>query len=197
MSPIQALRNFAVEEGLTLIDNVSDDCLLAPLDYAEDDTEVLNTEEEKEVDVAVDSGCVSHCTNPESLPRSVSVVKHPPGTKDFVGAGGEGIKRHGKAALVLEQENGDMVGNVMQVAEVIRPLHSVSEIADTDKDILFTRGECVVVPGGSLARYVKGLKVYTKYLRRGGLYSARMKFRDPKKLAKSPNEGFGRQGAAQ
>ena len=193
LSPIETLRHYAAESGLELIEGVDDENIfLAPLEYAEgDNNEVFSAEEELEMEVAADSGCVAHCTHPESLPASVTTVKHPPGTKDFMGAGGESIKRHGKAALAMEMADGGMVGNVMQVAEVTRPLHSISQIADTDKDVLFTKGECVVVPGGSLAKYVKGLRVYAKYMRKGGLYVAKMKFRDPAKLG---NKSFVRQG---
>ena len=84
----------------------------------------------------------------------------------------------------------------VQCADVTRNLHSVGEVADTDKDVLFTRGECVVVPGGSLMKYVKMLKlrVFARYTRKGkGLYTTRMVIRAPKPKA----QGFGGSGATQ
>ena len=163
----------------------------------EDEEELNLAEDEVVVEAAVDSGCVDHTIDPEDVPGSVMLVKNPPGTKDFVGAGGHGIKRHGKAKVIMEPEDakdGAAFLNVMQVANVSRPLHSVGRIADTDKDILFTKGECVVVPGGSLAKYVKGLRVFARYRRNRGLYTARFKVKDPSKVAKS---GFARPGTAQ
>ncbi len=162
-----------------------------------DEDEINMAEEEKVVEVAIDSGCFAHCVEPDDIPSSVEIVRPPPGSKDFVGAGGHTIKRHGKATVIMEpmdEGGGEMVGNVMQVANVTRPLHSVGQVADTDKDILFTKGECVVVPGGSLAKHVKGLRIFARYKRNRGLYTARMRIRNPKAM---PSRGFGRQGAAQ
>ena len=163
----------------------------------EDEEELNLAEDEVVVEATVDSGCVDHTIDPEDVPGSVMLVKNPPGTKDFVGAGGHGIKRHGKAKVIMEPEDakdGAAFLNVMQVANVSRPLHSVGRIADTDKDVLFTKGECVVVPGGSLAKYVKGLRVFARYRRNRGLYTARFKVKDPSKVTKS---GFARPGTAQ
>ncbi len=173
-----------------------DDLNISTLEMESDD-EILNAEEEKIIEVAVDSGCVAHCAEPDCIPPSVSVKPPPPGSKNFVGAGGHTIKRYGKAEVVLEQENGSEVNNVFQVADVTRPLHSVSQIADTNKEILFTKGECLVVPEGALSRYLKGIKVFARYGRRGGLYLSRMTVRDPKKKREPrPKSGFARPGVA-
>ena len=166
-------------------------------EFQDSEDEILNTEEDKVIEIAIDSGCVAHCTDPDDIPCTVEVKPPPPGAKDFVGAGGHSIKRHGKAEVLLVQENGMEVSNVFQVADVTRPLHSVSEVTDTDKEVLFTEGECVVVPGGSLSKYLKGLKIFARYGRRGGLYTARMRVRDPKRRREpKPRSGFTRPGAA-
>ncbi len=166
-------------------------------EFQESEDEILNTEEDKVIEVAIDSGCVAHCTDPDDIPCTVEIKPPPPGAKDFVGAGGDSIKRHGKAEVLLVQENGMEVSNVFQVADVTRPLHSVSQVADTDKEVLFTKGECVVVPEGALSKYLKGIKIFARYGRRGGLYTARMRVRDPKRRREpKPKSGFTRPGAA-
>ena len=168
----------------------------------DDEEEVLNAEDEKEIEAALDSGCVKHVVAKNNLPATIEVVPPPSGTKDFVGAGGHGIRRHGKAQVVLIPEEGETVGSVTEVADVTRPLHSVGQVADTEKEILFTKGEAVVVPAGALSRYLKGIRIFARYKRRGGLYLAKMKVRDPKTVRRrSPRNPakptFGRQGAAQ
>ncbi len=168
----------------------------------DDEEEVLNAEDEKEIEAALDSGCVKHVVTRGNIPATIEVVPPPSGAKDFVGAGGHGIRRHGKAQVVLIPEEGETVGSVTEVADVTRPLHSVGQVADTEKEILFTKGEAVVVPAGALSRYLKGIRIFARYKRRGGLYLAKMKVRDPKTVRRrSPRNPakptFGRQGAAQ
>ncbi len=89
----------------------------------------------------------------------------------------------------------------MEVADVTRPLHSVGQVTDTDKEVLFTKGEAVVVPAGALSRYLTGIRVFARYKRRGGLYLAKMKVRDPKTMRRRDPKShakptFGRQGVA-
>ena len=74
-----------------------EDLLAATLMEDPDGGETLNTVEEAEVEVALGSGCVKHCYGKEDLPRDVRerIRPPPPNTKDFIGAGGHGIKRHG------------------------------------------------------------------------------------------------------
>ena len=161
----------------------------------EDDEEILNTEEEIEIEVAADTGCVKHAVAPEHLPRAVVIKPPPPGTKDFVGAGGDSIKRHGKAAIETQQEGFATVNQVVEVADVTRPLHSMSQIADTDKEILFTKGEATVVPEGSLSKYLKYCRKLATYKRRGGLYLGKIKVRVPRNRDGGKST-FGRQGVA-
>ena len=160
--------------------------------FDQEDDEILNTEEEKEIVVAADTGCVRHAVAPEDLPAHVMVVAPPPGTKDFVGAGGDRIKRHGKAAVQMQQEGFGPINQVLEVADVTRPLHSMSQVADTGKEILFTKGEATVVPEGSLSKYLKYCKRLAVYKRSGGLYLGKMKVRVPK--SKPGGRTFGRPG---
>ena len=176
------------------MDKPDEDFLIAPM-YEQEPDEILNTEEEREVEAALDSGCVVHTQAPEDLPKGTVIVPPPAGTKDFVGAGGDPIKRHGRAVIQLKQEGFPTINQVVQVADVTRALHSVSQIADTDKEVLYTKGEAVVVPDGALSKYLKFCKRLASYKRKGGLYVGKMKMRIPPE--KSPDASpFGRQGAA-
>ena len=127
------------------------------------------------------------------MPSTVE-IKQTPDCKNFTGAGGDGIKNHGKAEVTLVTEDGRMINNVVQVAEVTRALHSTGLICDTKKEVLFTQGEAVVVPAGALSRFLGTIKRLASYKRKGGLYVAKMKIRkrvDPGNPKASP---FGRQG---
>jgi hypothetical protein len=78
---------------------------------------------------------------------------------------------------------------------VSRPLRSAGIIADTKKEVLFTRGEAVVVPEGALSKFLGAIRQIAKYPRKGGLYVARMKAKNPNPKPKpTPASTFGRQG---
>ncbi len=153
-----------------------------PMEY-EDDCEdaLMDLEEEVEVHVASDSGSVAHCVGPKDIPGAV-VVRPPPSgrVRNFVGAGGDGIKNHGEALVQLAQEGGTVVNSTVQVADVVRPLHSVSMICDADHEMLYTNTCGYVVPEGTLSRFLANINVIAKYPRRGGLYVAKMKVRRPR-----------------
>ncbi len=87
------------------------------------------------------------------------------------------------------------MNQVVQVADVTRPLHALSQIADTDKEILFTKREAIVVPDGALSKFLKFCKQLAKYRRQGGLYVGKMRIRVPKPKPASPAV-FGGQGKA-
>ncbi len=74
------------------------------------------------------------------------------------------------------------------MAEVARPLHSVSKIAGPveapKQDVLFCASKCVVVPPGIVDRILQHVKPLMTYERRGGLYVADLELSD-----------FARQGA--
>jgi hypothetical protein len=96
--------------------------------------------------------------------------------------------------VALVMEDGRVINNVVQVADVTRALHSTGLICDTKKEVVFTETEAVVVPAGSLSRYLGMIKRIADYKRKGGLYVAKMKVRrriSPSSPKASP---FGRPG---
>ena len=162
-----------------------------PLEYEEiQEEEVLATGDEVEIEVVADSGAVDHVTNPDSLPGTME-VRRSSRTRNFVAANNNPIKNHGEANTVLELESGAEVESLFQVADVSRPLHSVSTICDNKKEMLFTAGCATVVPAGALSRFLASVKNIAQYPRKGGLYVAKMKAKDPKAAKTS---GFGRPG---
>ena len=158
-----------------------------PIEYEDDDDDdlVMEFEEEVEVHVALDTGSVAHCVGPKDIPGSIRVKPPASGKiRNFVGAGGDGIKNHGEALVQLVQEDGTVINSTFQVADVVRPLHSASQICDGTEEkhheVLFTREAAHVVPEGTLSRLLATINVIAKYPRRGGLYVAKMKARRPR-----------------
>ena len=158
-----------------------------PIEYEDDDDDdlIMELEEEVEVHVALDTGSVAHCVGPKDIPGSIRVKPPASGKiRNFVGAGGDGIKNHGEALVQLVQEDGTIINSMFQVADVVRPLHSASQICDGTEEkhheVLFTREAAHVVPEGTLSRLLATINVIAKYPRRGGLYVAKMKARRPR-----------------
>ena len=170
---------------------------LAIFEYEEDEDEVLNTNEDDSVErvAALDSGAADHVCGPGDLPTSVRPQPRADGReRNFVGAGGDKIRNFGEARVVLEQDGAlPSVAMTNQVAEVCRPLHAVSKVCDNAKEVLFTKGEAVVIPEGSLSKFLGSIRVSARYKRQGGLYVATVRARNPN--AKPKAQGFGGPGA--
>ena len=159
-------------------------------DYGEDVIAVTDAPEEVSVEVAVDSGAVDNVVGPDDLPGGVKVEPNKTG-KHFIGANSATITNHGMCTTILKDDRGQQIRCPWRVADVTRPLHSVSRITgpeegDGDHDVLFTNKKCVVVPPGVVEKIIATLaiKPITEYKRKGGLYVAKMKM-----------SGFTRQGA--
>jgi len=94
----------------------------------------------------------------------------------------------------MVKEDGSTINNVVQVADVTRALHSTALICDTKKEVLFTQNEAVVVPAGSLSRFLGTMKRLAEYKRKGGLYVAKMKVRRRAQPGSAKDSPFGGQG---
>ena len=84
------------------------------------------------------------------------------------------------------------------MADVTRTLHATGQICDQGYETLHTKYGAVVVPEGSLSRFLAEDMVVTKYSRKnGGLYLAEFQVTAPKAQAVpgSPEADFTRQGA--
>ena len=105
-----------------------------------------------------------------------------------MGANGDRITNHGTCKTVMQDGEDRKIGCQWRVADVNRPLHSVSRITGPEDgkgehDVLFSNKRCVVVPPGVVEKVMKELKPITEYTRKGGLYVADMTL-----------SGFARQG---
>jgi hypothetical protein len=155
----------------------------------EEDGEILATDE-VEIEVAADTGAGAHCAHPRHLPSSVEVNDDK--LRNFNGAGGEPIKHFGRATVRMQQEDGQHISQEVQVMEVTRPLHSISMVCDNDFDVVFTKTEGLVIPAGLLNEVLaivrKKKQVKATYKRKGGLYVAKMRVKDPRAKRPSPAE---------
>ncbi len=158
-----------------------------------DANQLLATTEQKRIKIAADTGAFAHCAAPGDLPDSVVVEQER--LRNFVGAGGEGLKHYGKAKVKMQQRNGGHVTNTFQVLDVIRPLHSVSMITDNDFDMLFKKGCAYVVPEGAFDKVLAVTKKVAEYPREGGLWVTEMVVKDPgadpAQLASFAGQGVG------
>ena len=140
-------------------------------------------ETEIETEVAADSGAVDHVAGPDDIPGCVEVKRTR--VRNFVGPTGKPIEHHGEALVHLVNETGRVIGSVFQIANVVRPLHSVSKICDEKHEMLFTATEATVVPAGTLSKFLASIKGTVKYHRNGGLYVTKVKVRAPGTSASS------------
>ncbi len=195
---------------------------IGTIDYEdEEDDAIMAAEEEIEVDVAIDSGCVCHAVKPGDVPAGVAVTQSPNRRRrNLVAANGSDMENYGDATVEMVQENGHVIGSTLTVTDVTRPLHSTSQVCDTASgacpdghEVLYTKAGATVVPDGALSRFLGSVRHVANYPRRGGLYVAKMKIRAPRtrnaRTTPGPNparlrdrpdpkkpgaQGFGRQG---
>ena len=170
---------------------------LAPLEYADPEPEeILANTSRKMMYVAADTGAVDQCANPKDLPGSVPVEKNKE-ARNFIGASNEPIKNYGVSKVNLEQGDGPTIGSSFQVADVCRPLRSISKVCDNEHDVIFTKHVGIVVPAGVFDKVLATVKHVAKYPRRGGLYVGEFEAVDPNGDAGNEKpSGFARPGAS-
>ncbi len=149
------------------------------LDYEEEEDNLIGVAVESvKIKPAMDSGAVANVVHPAELPDGVEVVPNETDTH-FTGAGGGRIKRFGSCVTKLSSEHGD-VGCGWQLADVTRPLHSVSTVCGPQdhptgkQDVLFNNKKCVVVPPGVVEEILRKYKPVAQYDRSGNLYVGEM-----------------------
>ena len=179
----------AAEEGRVELE--SDD-ILKVLSILEVEHQELDVAEEDEalwtiIELALDSGAGDHVASACDAPAYQ--VMESPGSKirqHFLAAGGAKLPNQGQMtlAMMFPVEDGETeVESTFQVAEVSRPLFSVSKVCDAGYDVIFNK-KCAKIVNS------KGVGVGV-FQRQGGLYVAKIRVRNPKA---KPSEGFGRRG---
>ncbi len=154
----------------------------------EDELNIAGDEEEEYVliEIALDSGAGDHVA--AALDAPGYTVEASAGSRrgqNFVGAGGHRMANKGQIALNLLAPNGvgdgeEKISTVFQVADVTRPLWSVSKVCDAGYDVKFSKKRATIMDEHGQPVCV--------FERQGGLYVARMRLRNPK------YRGFSRQG---
>ena len=124
------------------------------------DGELLATAERTVViRAAMDPGSVPNVIHPDDLPAGVEIKENTTG-KHFSGAGGSLITKYGACSTISQTKSGGKFGARWQVADVTRPLNSVSETCGAvdgpgRQDVLFTNKKCFVVPPGVVDEIMK------------------------------------------
>ncbi len=154
----------------------------------EEELNVAGSEEDEYVliEIALDSGAGDHVMAEIDAPGYR--VEESAGSKrgqNFVGAGGHRMPNKGQMVLSLlaptgEKDQEEKITTIVQVADVTRPLWSVSKVCDAGYDVKFTKAYATVTDENG--------QPVCMFQRQGGLYVARMRLRNPK------NQGFSRQG---
>jgi len=162
----------------------------------ESDMSLMMSDEEVEIWIASDSGAVDHVCGRGHISASVVLRQPSDGklTRNCISASGGSIKNHGAGEVNLITEEGNTISSTFQVADVCRPLHSVCKTCDGGHEMLYTSDEALVLPKGVLSKLLATLNVkpVARYVRRGGLYVAKMKARDK---ASGGGSSFPRPGA--
>ena len=161
---------------------------------ADDDEELHSAETanneflDVEIEIAADSGASEHVAADTDAPTYK--VEESAGSRSgqhFVGAGGHRMANSGQMKLDMRADNGRKgrdVRTTFQVARATRPLMSVSKICDAGMTMRFTSAMAVIEDN-------KGKEV-CRFLRKGGLYIASMKLKNPN--YKPPTMPFVRPG---
>ena len=131
---------------------------------------------ETDILLTLDSGCCEHIVDMADAPGYACVFHPSPGSQrghKFVVGSGERVNNKGQIKLRMKSkdENGLLMNSVFQVAEITRPLMSVSRICDQDMVCVFGKDRARVLG-------VDG-KIVARFDRDGGLYTCTMKSRRP------------------
>ena len=118
------------------------------------------------IKVALDSGAGDHVASPDDV-EGFAIVEsaNSRAGRNFAAANGGRIINHGQAVVKMRSPKGRRVTSTFQVAQVTRPLYSVSKLADAGYDVRFSKSKAEVFKDGEV--------VHT-FLREGGLYVAEM-----------------------
>ena len=156
--------------------------------------EALDDDDEPEfveLEVALDSGAVIHVLDRYDAPHHEVVPSE--GSKRgqyFVAANNARINNEGKVSLdLLVPGDGDKSSELtcdFQVAKVSRPLMSMSRVCDQGLQVLTDKDSAKVLDADG--------RVLARFDRRGGLYVAMVKVRNPRFKPKPKTQPFVGQG---
>ena len=174
------------------------DAVLDALPMAEATCNIMTSEDpaavalddwvETDILLTLDSGCCDHICDLGDAPGYAHVLEPSPGSQRgqrFVVGNGDRVKNQGQVRLRMKSTDavGSLMSSTFQIAEITRPLMSVSKICDQDMKCIFEKTHALIVaPNGSTV---------ARFERDGGLYTCTMKLRKPQ-LDKGSTPGFAR-----
>ena len=163
----------------------NDSGIFVSVDYAE--ANINGADEEREIEMALDSGAVDHVICTDLLPSATEIgeVTGARVGKSFIAANGQPMKTFGECILECADDQGKSAAS-FAVTEVSRALQSVSRMCDQGLEVLFTRTEAKV-------RDPKTGKFVARYARRGGLYTRTVRVRPGSKPV-APTPGNDKNG---
>ena len=144
----------------------------------EEDPSIMSLEDFVETDIllTLDSGCCDHIVDMADAPGYAAVLHPSPGSQrnqKFVVGNGDRVANQGQVKLRMKakDEGGALMSSVFQVAEITRPLMSVSRICDQGMSCIFEKTHARVVDSEG--------KTVARFERDGGLYTCTMRLRRP------------------
>jgi hypothetical protein len=163
-------------------------CFIFEVEVRETETAAMSAPETPakcRMQVALDSGAGDHVVGPDDIPNFA--IEPSAGSKagrGFIAANGSKIANLGQSRVrVKDDGTKKSFKSVVQVADVSRPLYSVSKICDSSPgvEVTFNAAEAFVKD--------KQGRTVAKFRRQGGLYLADLEFTD-----QGTQPGFTRQG---
>ena len=133
---------------------------------------------DRTIEVTLDSGACDHILDLDDAPGYANFLAESPGSKrgqEYVVGNGAEVPNEGQATLNLEAEGGsgkhNFIKSIFQVAEITRPLMSVSKICELGHKCVFDENKADVI--------AKDGTVLCSFQRKGGLYVAQMRLKSP------------------
>ena len=127
-----------------------------------------------EVKTTLDTGATTHATSRVDFPGCE--VRESAGSKAgqmFQAAGGKTLPNEGESTMYMVSPEGNELCLNMQIAEITRPLISVTKMTEKDELAVLCKKDVALVLD-------RQNRVVTKFHREGGLYVCYMKYRNPK-----------------
>ena len=122
--------------------------------------------------LTLDCGCCDHTVDLADAPGYAAVLHPLPGSQrneHFVVGNGERVANRGQIKLRMKskEDDGVLMSSVFQVAEITRPLMSVSRICDQGMSCVFEKTHARVVDsnGNAVARFERDGGLYTCTMR--------------------------------
>ena len=130
---------------------------------------------DKVIEITLDSGACDHILDMADAPGYANFLQESPGSKRdqlYIVGNGTEVPNEGQVALNLEagpEGKSSLIKSIFQVAEITRPLMSVSRVCELGHKCIFDAEKADVMS--------KNGTLLCTFKRKGGLYVAEMKLK--------------------